>query len=107
MGYGRHMRQRDGAVHFRRVVPKDLRTRIGKRAIVGAIRALHGSERHLTSGRFWLACDEAFSMVRSEPSLTRGDIDALVAVYVDQPSIAPRVSQCDGRYEYSRANDWV
>jgi integrase len=84
MGYGRHMRQRDGAVHFRRVVPKDLRARIGKHEIVRAIRALPGSERHLMSRRFWLACDEVFSVVRSEPSLTRGDIDELVAVYVDE-----------------------
>lgn len=82
MGYGRHLRQRGGANHFRRVVPKDLVVRLGRREIVRSIGVLPSFERHSASRRFSLACDEVFRMVRSEPSLTREEIDRLVAVYL-------------------------
>jgi hypothetical protein len=82
MGYGRHLRQRGGAAHFRRVVPKDLFERFGRREIVRSIGALPAFERHSQSRRFSVACDEAFAMVRSEPTLTREDIDRLVDVYL-------------------------
>src|SRR5664280_209863 len=60
MGYGRHLRQRGGATHFRRVVPEDLRARIGRREIVRSIGVLRTFERHSASRRFCLACDEVF-----------------------------------------------
>jgi len=83
MGYGRHLRQRGGAAHFRRVVPVDLKARIGRREIVRSLSALPLFERNSPSRRFGLACDEVFRIVRSQPSLTREDIQRLVAVYLD------------------------
>jgi hypothetical protein len=75
MGYGRHLRQRGGAAHFRRVVPDDLKARIGRREIVRSIGALPLFKRNSLSRRFSLACDEAFRVVRSQPSLSREDIE--------------------------------
>jgi hypothetical protein len=83
MGYGRHLRQRVGAAHFRRVVPDDLKARIGRREIVRSVGALPLFERNSLSRRFGLACDEVFRIVRSQPSLTREDIGRLVVVYLD------------------------
>jgi hypothetical protein len=83
MGYGRHLRRRGGAGHFRRIAPKDLAVRFGRREIVRSIGVLPAFERHSASRRFCLACDEVFRMVRSEPTLTREEIDRLIAVYLD------------------------
>jgi integrase len=83
MGYGRHLRQRGGAAHFRRVVPGDLKARFGRREIVRSVGALPLFERNSQCRRFGLACDEVFRIVRSQPSLTREDIGRLVAVYLD------------------------
>ena len=83
MGYGRHLRQRGGAAHFRRVVPGDLKARFGRREIVRSVGAMPLFERNSQCRRFGLACDEVFRIVRSQPSLTREDIGRLVAVYLD------------------------
>jgi hypothetical protein len=63
--------------------PDDLKARIGRREIVRSLGALPLFERNSLSRRFGLACDEVFRIVRSQPSLTRGDIERLVAVYLD------------------------
>ena len=83
MGYRGYLRQRGGVHHFRRVVPKDLVVRFGRREILRSIGVLQAFERQSASRRFCLACDEIFRMVRSEPTLTREEIDRLVAVYLD------------------------
>ena len=83
MGYGRHLRQRGGASHFRRAIPKDIATRFGRREIVRSVGALPAFERHSLCRRFGLACDEVFRIVRSQTTLSRAEIDRLVTVYID------------------------
>ena len=84
MGYRGYLRQRGGVCHFRRVIPKDLVVRFGRREILRSIGVLPASERQSAVRRFCLACDELFRMVRLEPMLTREEIDRLVAVYLDE-----------------------
>jgi hypothetical protein len=83
MGYGRHARQRGAAIHFRRVVPKDIAARWGRREIVRSIGALPAFERQSLCRRFCLACDEVFRIVRSQANLSRAEIDRLVTAYID------------------------
>ena len=93
MGYGRHLRQRGGAIHFRRAIPKDIAARIGRREIVRSVGALPTFERHSLCRRFGLACDEVFRIVRAETTLSRADIDRLVTTYVDD--VARRDRECE------------
>ena len=46
MGYGRHLRRRCGASHFRRAIPKDIAARFGRHEIVRSVGALPAFERH-------------------------------------------------------------
>ena len=84
MGYRGYLRQRGAAYHFRRVIPKDLVVRFGRREILRSVGVLPAFERQSAVRRFCLACDEIFRVMRLEPTLTRAEIDRLVAVYLDE-----------------------
>ena len=69
MGHRGYLRQRGGVYHFRRVIPKDLVARFGRREILRSIGVLPALERRSAIRRFCLASDEILRMVRLEPTL--------------------------------------
>ena len=105
-GYGSYLRQRGGASHFRRAIPKDIAARFGRREIIRSVGALPAFERHSQCRRFCLASDQVFRIVRSQTTLSRADIDRLVTVYIDDvarrdrefESWQPRLSPDEGAF---------
>lgn len=70
---------RRGAVfHFRRVVPKDLRNRIGRTELVCSLHTADITDAKQWSRRLYLLSEGLFEAVRDDPMLTKAQIEALL-----------------------------
>ena len=82
MSVERHLRRRGAAVLFRRAVPRDLQERMGQKEIVKGLGAIPARSAQYCAYAMWSICEEVFSKVRQDPSLTPSDIDAMVSLYL-------------------------
>ena len=82
MSVERHLRRRGAAVLFRRAVPRDLQERMGQKEIVKGLGALPAGRAQYCAYAMWSICEEVFSTVRQDPTLTPADINAMVSLYL-------------------------
>lgn len=73
----RFLRVRAGRYDFRRRVPDELVSRLGKREIVRSLGALPHAEAVKKARRLTVACDRLFRMIAKKPELTRDQIAEL------------------------------
>ena len=70
---------RRGAIfHFRRVVPKDLRDRIGRTELVRSLETSDIPDAKQSSRRLYLLSEGLFEAVRDDPMLSKDQIEALL-----------------------------
>lgn len=75
---------RRGAIfHFRRVVPKDLRDRIGRTELVRSLETSDIQDAKQSSRRLYLLSEGLFETVRGEPMLTSDQIEVLVRQFFE------------------------
>ena len=75
-----HTRKRGANRQFRRVVPADLRERLGRREIVRSLGSVGPGEARVIANRLWTATETLFMTLRLDPGLSKEE----VAVFCDR-----------------------
>ena len=72
---------RQGTFHFRRVIPIDLRTRIGRRELVRSLATGDPRDAQMRASQLYVASERLFMAVRRDPMLTDAQLASLVQAF--------------------------
>jgi hypothetical protein len=72
---------RQGTFHFRRVIPIDLRTRIGRRELVRSLATGDPRDPQMRASQLYVASERLFMAVRRDPMLTDAQLASLVQAF--------------------------
>jgi integrase len=71
-----HSRKRGATSQFRRVVPADLRARLGRSEIIRSLGRVAPSEARVLNHRLWSATETLFMSLRLNPGISREEVEA-------------------------------
>lgn len=74
-----HARWKGSGLAFRRKVPLDLRSRVGRTEIIRALKSASVSQARLWTRSLWLSTERVFRMLRENPNVTKEQIDSIIA----------------------------
>ena len=83
MAHASNLRFKRGIYHFRRKVPHSLTGRFGCREIIRSLRTANPLLAAHRARVLWLRCDVLFDAVKTVPTLTREQIEAIVRRWLD------------------------
>lgn len=78
-----HSRKRGTCRQFRRVVPADLRARLGRREIVRSLGSIGPGEARVIVNRLWTATETLFMTLRLNPGVSKEEVAAFCGRLLD------------------------